>query len=60
MAEEKKIELKPEIPEETKPAEKKPVFKQEKPWEHFKNKNNGKNFKSHGMTNMNRRTGGGG
>ena len=59
MAEEKKIDLKAAEAGEIKVPEKKPAFKQEKPWEHFKNKQSGKNFKSHGMTNMNRRTGGG-
>ena len=60
MAEEKKIDLKAADAGEVKVPEKKAVvFKQEKPWEHFKNKQSGKNFKSHGMTNMNRRTGGG-
>ena len=59
MAEEKKIEIKADAAGEIKVPEKKPVFKQEKPWEHFKNKQSGKNFKSHGTTNMNRRTGGG-
>lgn len=59
MAEEKKIELKPVEAGEIKVPEKKPVFKQEKPWEHFKNKQNGKNFKSHSTANLNRRTGGG-
>jgi hypothetical protein len=58
MADEVKKEAKAEEPIEVKPEEKK-VFKQEKPWERFKNKQNGKNFKSHGATHMNRRTGGG-
>lgn len=60
MAEEKKKDLKAAEAGEIKVPEKKPVFKQEKPWEHFKNKGgSAKNFRSHGKATMNRRTGGG-
>ena len=64
MAEEKK-----EAPKEAKAAEhtpeheipKKVELKKQTPWEHFKQKNAGKNMSKHGFArqNMNRRTGGG-
>jgi hypothetical protein len=59
MADEIKKEAKPEENIEVKPDEEKKTFKQEKPWEHFKKSSNFKNFKSHGASHMNRRTGGG-
>ena len=64
MADEKK-----EAPKEAAGAEhtheheipKKADLKKQTPWEHFKQKNGGKNMSKHGFArqNMNRRTGGG-
>jgi hypothetical protein len=64
MAEEKKEEPKQEAgAEHTHEHEipKKVEQKKQTPWEHFKQKNGGKNMSKHGFArqNMNRRTGGG-